>query len=117
MTTEITATEEENRLIHRKACAYLKGYIVGYSKRRGMKWPGDEDGGTPEFKQGWEDSQRCDSETVTLAHIVYNRIRHDRSHLGGAEADSDYVRENRWRGSCFLNVLAEQGIDIGEVLK
>lgn len=116
MTTTTETKEEENRQIHRKVCAYMKGYIVGYSKRRGMKWEGNEEGGTPEFKQGWDDSQRCDSETVTLAHIIYNRIRHDRPHCGSCEKDSEYIREHRWRGNKFLNALAEMGFSLSEVL-
>jgi hypothetical protein len=112
--TTTTETKEENQ-IHRKACAYLKGYIVGYSKRHGMKWNGDEDGGTPEFKQGWDDSLRCDSETITLTHIIYNRIRHDRPHCG-VDKDAEYIREHRWRGNKFLNALAEMGYPVSEVL-
>jgi hypothetical protein len=116
MTTTTETINEDNYLTHRKSCAYLKGYIVGYSKRRGMKWDGDEEGGTTEFKQGWDDSQRCDSETVTLAHIIYNRIRHDRPHCGSREKDSEYIREHRWRGGKLMNALAKMGCSLTEIL-
>ena len=118
-TATLTETPVDNRIAHQKACAYLKGYIVGYSKRKGMKWDGDEER-TPEFKQGWEDSKRRTSETITFAHIIYNWLRHDRPHLGREKRDEAYVKEFRekhaWTGNKLLNALAELGVDIEEIL-
>jgi hypothetical protein len=115
-----TTSVDDNRITHRNACAYLKGYIVGYSKRRGMKWNGDVER-TPQFKQGWEDSKRRSSETITFAHIIYNWLRHERPHLGREKRDEAFVAEFRekhaWKGgNHLLNALAELGVDIEEVL-
>lgn len=103
---------EEQRQIHRKACAYLKGYIVGYAVNQGMKWEGDPER-TEEFKRGWEEASWVNP---TFAHIIYNRIRHDRPHLGSREADQEYLDEGRYGTSKLLATLAEFGVDVQEVL-
>jgi hypothetical protein len=111
-------TQDANRESHRKACAYLKGYLVGYAKRRGMKWDGDEER-TPEFAQGFNDSKRIGRDTITFAHIIYNWIRHDRPHLGSERRDEEFVEAYRSRntwGNKMLATLAEYGLDIEEVL-
>lgn len=115
MTTTATLTVEsiESQLESlRKACAYLKGYIVGYAVKQGMKWSGDPER-TEEFKQGWDDSSWVNP---TFAHIIYNRIRHDRSHLGSREADQACL-DDYWGStkSKLLAKLAEFGIDVREV--
>jgi hypothetical protein len=118
-TIEQSIVEETRRETHRKACAYLKGYLVGYAKRKGMKWEGDAER-TPEFAKGFEESKRVGADTITFAHIIYNWIRHDRPHLGSEERDEQFVkkyrRERAWNSNKLLATLAEYGIDIKEVL-
>ena len=104
-TAEQTA-QDDQRLIHRNVCAFLKGFIVGYSKRTGMKWD--------------EFSKRLNPDYITFAHIIYNWIRHDRPHLGSETRDQKFVEEfrksrARYRNK-FLATLAEYGLDIKEVL-
>ena len=111
-------TEEIRRETHRKCCAYLKGYIVGYAGRNGMKWDGDETL-TSEFEQGFNDARRIGKSTVTFAHIIYNWIRHDQPHLGSENRDEQFVKEYRKKrawGNKLLANLAEFGLDIKEVL-
>lgn len=80
MTTTNTIEFTEAEIAHRKACAYLKGYIVAASVENGMKWDGDPER-TPEFKAGFECSRgRGSDEALTLVHIIYNRLRHNRTH-------------------------------------
>ena len=110
MTTAVETIETEvaQRLAHRKACAYLKGYIVGYGSSRGMKWDGDPDR-TPEFKQGMEDSRRGN---ITFVHILYNRMRHSRPHLASYDLDSNYMTGWKW----MAERLAEFGYDVNEAI-
>jgi len=112
-----TTAEQSRREIQRKCCAYLKGFLVGYASRKGMKWYGDPER-TEEFAQGFGDSKRVGSKTITFAHIIYNWIRHDRPHLGAENRDEQFVKEfRRMRGNKLLAALAEYGLDIKEVLK
>jgi len=79
---------DEARVAHRRECAYLKGFVVGYAVKRGMKWDGDPDR-TPEFRQRFDEGQgRYGSESATYVHCLYNNVRHNRPHLGSAEKDS-----------------------------
>ena len=95
-TTANTSEETTTRETHRQVCAYLKGYIVGYAKCAGMKWDGDLTR-TKEFKQGFEDSSNCDDSMVTVAHIVYNRVRHNKPHRKTRELDFESIRKHRWK--------------------
>lgn len=109
MTTTAILTEEvvKERESHRKACAYLKGRIVGYAVNQGMKWDGDPDR-TEEFKQGFEGFTW---DNVTTLHIIYNRIRHNRPHLKSWDADQEHL-DNSWGASKILAKLAEFGYDV-----
>ena len=122
MTTTATVQDtqvDETRIAHQKACSYLKGFVVGYAVRQGMKWKGDAEKQYPEFHDGYKASQSfISAETVTFTHIIYNRLRHERPHIKGG--DSDFVQKFR-RGypssaSQVLNSIAERGIDVQEVL-
>jgi hypothetical protein len=114
-TTSVPADRES----HRNACAFLKGYIVGYSKRHGMKWDGDESR-TEAFADGFGRSRNVGPKTLTFAHVVYNRLRHDRPHLGSAQRDEEFVEEFRREFSIIANplltTLAEYGVEVKEVL-
>lgn len=120
-TMERPATEETvqdiQRQIHRRVCAYLKGYIVGYSKRKGMKWKGDPER-TSEFAHGYEDSKRKDSKNITFVHILYNWVRHERCHLGSEDLDESFVKEYRqYYSNKILKKLSDLGLDVQKVLK
>lgn len=114
-TTTANTSEETSREIHRQVCAYLKGYIVGYAKRRGMKWEGDQTR-TEEFKKGFEDSERCDDSVVTVAHIIYNRVRHNRPHCKTEKLDDKFLREHSWKCNKLINAVAEMGYPVKGVL-
>jgi len=82
MTTTTAIEIDDHRLAHRKACAYLKGCIIGYAHAKGMKWNGDICR-TTEFKMGYE--SKFHGDTITFLHIIYNRLRHDKPHLSRDE--------------------------------
>lgn len=112
------SAEDQRKVTHRNACAYLKGFIVGYSKRHGMRWDGDPER-TEAFTRGFEDSRYVGPGTVTFAHVVHNRLRHGRPHLGGERRDEEFIEGFRQRclaGTKLLAVLAEYGVDVKEVL-
>jgi len=95
MTATATVPEiqiDPARIAHRKSCAYLKGFVVGYAVKAGMKWDGDPDR-TPEFRKGFDDAQswRYGPTAVTYVHCLYNSIRHDRPHLGSTEKDNSIL--------------------------
>ena len=116
MTVEATTyvlTEQD--IAHRKACAYLKGLIVGAASNRGMKWNGDPER-TPEFKDGYEKAQEG-YVPLTAVHIIYNRIRHDRPHLVSVEVDSVALKEtSSYYMMPIIEKLAEFGYDVKAVL-
>jgi hypothetical protein len=133
MTTTNTIELTEAEIAHRKACAYLKGYIVAASANRGMKWEGDPDK-SPEFKQGYEDGQYVPAPCLTYAHILYNRLRHNRPHRTGGHKsgwDENLDRSNpacyddahiawmRYEWSSWVNrfnsTLANLGIDVNSL--
>ena len=124
--------EEEVEIAHRKACAYLKGYIVGYSVARGMKWDGNSEH-TPEFTDGWDDIKGF-AHYVTYTHILHNRLRHGRPHRTGGELrhpylvesdspgrfDEDHIQYMLWEyagwTSSLSGKLADMGIDVKALL-
>jgi hypothetical protein len=105
MTTETITTETVStgiitidRESHRKACAYLKGFLIGRLPKR--QHPAQAR--TPEFEQGLKDSRgetidyydgvkTIHLSEVTFAHIIHNRIRHRRPHLGSVEKDAAFL--------------------------
>ena len=89
MTTIITH-EEEYKIAHKKACAYLKGFVVGHAVINGMKWGGDSSR-TPEFNEGYNDGQKTSSACITYAHILHNRLRHNRPHRTSGELNHQYL--------------------------
>ncbi len=104
-----TIEDDKDRIAFRRACAYFKGFVVGYAASRGMKWDGDPDR-TPEFREGWKQSQWASAADVTFIHVVYNRLRHERPHLRDAATD-EYCVENYgfWRTEKVLTALEGLG--------
>jgi hypothetical protein len=111
---------------HKKACAYLKGFIVGQLP----KWSGKVT--TPEFERGMKETNFAavdyhDGHTtfhlsaITYVHILHNRIRHRRPHLGSEEKDMAFLKAFRkgakeiwWlatRANQIDAVLSEYGVD------
>jgi hypothetical protein len=92
MQTVVELTEEQ--IAFRKACAYLKGYVVGLSVRKGMKWKSTKES-SESFQEGFDSAQKpiwVSDEYVTLIHILYNRFRHDRPHRQTVELDDEYIQ-------------------------
>ena len=81
----------------RNVMAYLKGRIVGYSVRKGMKWHSSRkpsiafqmgyDKGVKKPERDFSWNQDVFKAEITSIHIRYNRLRHDRPHTGGVESD------------------------------
>lgn len=133
MTTTISHEEVRNDLNKSHACAYLKGYVVGHAVKMGMKWDGDHER-TQAFKEGWDDGHNSCQVCVTYAHILYNRLRHNRPHRNSGKLDFHYLAESEdpqrfddshighmlWEytgwTSQFNNRLANTGIDVKPLL-
>jgi hypothetical protein len=92
MSYELTVEEQNER----KTINYYKGYIIGLSVERGMRWSSERKANSKEFEQGFEDGKNSrlgySKDYVTLVHIVYNGYRHQRPHLQSAEADDKHLK-------------------------
>jgi hypothetical protein len=115
-TTAIEFTEAE--IAHRKACAYLKGYLVAASSTAPKTSPR-----TPEFAAGLEDGNKvCTVEGVTLAHIIHNRLRHNKPHrmsgkrhydAGYTDFDQSHIDYMRTNSPYFTNKLLSKLANYG----
>jgi len=120
--TTVAIVLDARQIACRKACAYLKGLIVGYARRNGMKWDGDPSR-TSEFKLGFETERfgfpRFDEKVATYVHILYNRLRHDRPHLESVEADNEFIRWHIWERplptQAITGALDDLGFDVNEL--
>lgn len=128
MTTTITH-EEEVDIAHRRACAYLEGFVVGHAVSNGMKWDGDPSR-TKEFEEGYNNGCNSFSRDATYAHILYNRIRHNRPHRTSGKLNHQFLEDSEdprrfdeehilymlWEytgwTSGFNNRLSELGIEV-----
>ena len=106
--------------LFRPLCAYLKGEIVGYAARNGMKHASKR---TPseEFQAGYDKLPVWDGTGVTIRHIYYNWLRHGRSHTGSAESDAAFLAQQGYSVKEFLKDIrdrfGEAGIELlGEEL-
>ena len=117
MTAEATTyvlTSED--IAHRKACAYLKGIIVGYASSHGMKWNGDPDR-TPEFKDGYEKGIKESYFPISAIHVIYNRIRHNRPHRKTVGDDTACLKStSNYYLKPVFEKLEEYGYDVKGVL-
>jgi len=126
MTTTATIEYTEAEISHRKACAYLKGYIVASSVKNGMKWNGDKER-TPEFALGYEDGG-AGGKYQTYAHILYNRLRHNKPHRtsghnfydeGKTDFDQSHIdfmlRYYGWTNR-FNSKIANLGVEVKPLL-
>jgi len=107
-----------DRELFRALCAYLKGSIVGYAVKNGMK---HESKRTPseEFQAGYDSLSSWASVDVTIHHIYYNWLRHGRPHTGSAESDAAFLADNGYAVKGFIKAIREHfgeaGIDqLGE---
>ena len=91
--TKYVLTEED--IAHRKACAYLKGLVIGHAVSMDRKWDGDNMK-TPEFNKGYIVGLSSHESKVTMAHILYNRLRHDRPHLKSRQAELEFMYQNQY---------------------
>lgn len=84
MTTAIENITEytQAQIAHRKACAYLKGLICGYADKAGHKYHTTKER-TPEFDKGFKAASDgwLGADAITEAHILHNRLRHNRPHI------------------------------------
>jgi len=85
----------EKEIAYRRACTYLKGLIVGYGMRWGMKWESKREP-SEDFQAGMNQL----TSFINTAHIIYNRLRHNRPHLNSINSDTEYLnrdpRTERW---------------------
>lgn len=91
MATHIITEQEAQK---RNAIAYLKGQIIGYAVRKGIKWESTREQ-TKFFQAGFDRAQLSylDERWVTARHIIHNRLRHNKPHLANREAEEAY---NLW---------------------
>ncbi len=106
-----TNTTEEYDIAHRQVVAYLKGQIVGYAVNSGMKWVSTKEQ-TPEFIKGFQGnpSGKC---WVTVLHIIHNRLRHDRPHMGSVSAENELLSKygTRWMLRAIEEELGEEAAE------
>jgi hypothetical protein len=80
---------------------YLKGRIVGYSVRKGMKWSYNHKI-SPAFQIGYDEGFKAPDNDfpwyeatrkaeITAIHIEYNHRRHERPHTSSEESDKKVI--------------------------
>ena len=92
MTTTATIELTEREIAHRDACSALKALIKDLSSNqladktahkvalRERRWYNTRDSA---IKRGKGD--------ITTLHIIHNRIRHDKPHMGSPEVDAEWI--------------------------
>ena len=97
-----TTNQEDTKVLFRGLCAYLKGEVVGYAIKNGMKSESRRNR-TEEFEEGMAKAEIWKpSSWVTIRHIYYNWLRHGRPHTGSAHSDSDYLSQHSDEVRSFL---------------
>ena len=93
-------------VMRRDAIAYLKGFIVGYSVANGMKWSSKKTP-SPIFEKGQAKGKSLfyDRYLCNGIHILYNRIRHHRTHTGSVETDTEMLNKAEMISSYSLNPI------------
>lgn len=92
-TYQLTIQEVANR----NFALYLKGRIIGYSVRHGMKWS-SKHASSPIFQLGYDEGIKPlkndyswtliqDKSEITAIHIIYNNLRHNKPHTKSVEND------------------------------
>lgn len=85
---------------HRDAINYLKGIIVAYATECGMRHSSNKTI-TEDYENGkafMKDKLSglyCPSDWITTAHIIYNRLRHERPHKGSFDTDQEHLDQNK----------------------
>ena len=128
MTTQVkkeiyVLTEEEKN--QRKAMAFLKGCIVGFTIENGGKYESTKEP-SEDFQKGldnakpqkrmngsWEYTRKVSKEWVTVCHILHNRMRHNRPHTKSIESDQETLDlyGNRLAVKEFTEILEIYGIE------
>ena len=138
MTTQVNEkyvlTEEEKNM--RDAMDFLKGFIIGCNVSHGKAYTKINPRRSDSFREGLElakprvslsysfcgyenhkikyklslDLRRVSSGRVTIAHIIHNRLRHDRPHTSSWESDQKLLtdfKEERYYNLRELEILKE----------
>jgi hypothetical protein len=93
-----------------------------------MKWDGNAEK-TPEFAAGMKLGIWCTNDALTLVHILYNRLRHNRPHrtkgkqhfdAGYTDYDQSFIdwmnRKQTYTVNRIISELANLGIDAKALL-
>jgi len=94
---------------HKNAILFLKGVLVGYATKKGMKHSSIR----PEseyYQKGREFAEKNPysySDWATSAHIIYNRLRHERPHKGSFDLDQQHLNENSYDVRFLIESLTE----------
>lgn len=93
-TSQLTCQEISDR----DFLVYLKGRIVGYAVKKGMKWASKNEM-SEAFKIGYDESVNklkyfdrwTGREDITAIHVMHNRLRHTKPHTDSVETDNVHL--------------------------
>ena len=79
--TEIEFTPAQTA--HRRACAFLKGILCGYSDKKGRTYASTREVMSPDFAAGFAKGQDAwtTGDDITANHILHNRLRNRPPHI------------------------------------
>ena len=99
------------------AINFLKGIIVSYSKKNGMKHSSKKQE-TEYYQKGkllFESKYYFDAKCITVVHIIYNRLRHEKAHKDSFSSDQSYINMGYYFPSDILKeILGENYIKLTE---
>jgi hypothetical protein len=117
MTTTATIELTDRQVAHRVACAALKNLIKQLiEEQRTLK---------AEHKlalqeRRWQDTCygaiESGKDTLTTLHVIHNRIRHNRPHLGTPEKDAMWISNATAEKFLSRHLNAEEAAAVKEVL-
>ena len=118
ITNEITLEQVATRNL----LVYLKGRIIGYAVRKGMKWESKMEP-TAAFQMGYDFGfkkpvndypwkQQYYKDEVTALHVIHNRLRHERPHTGSQPMDEVFFERTSQRFDTQLVEDREKLLDM-----
>ena len=94
---QIVLSESEIKV--RELRLTLKGFIIQYSINHGAKWESKRTEISPAFEAGRKLASSWSNDIeITCAHILHNRIRHNRQHTSD---DASFISKNSYMFRCI----------------
>ena len=109
MTTTATIELTDRQIAHRKACAALKSVLKELAATQ-VELKRDHKEALREGR--WMDTHygaiESNKDDITSLHVIHNRIRHKRPHLGTLEKDEDWVSSQSAPVRLLARMLGEE---------